>query len=197
MILIKSAHRFARNTVDALKTIRMLRSQNIDIYFERENIHTLYESSQFMLMLVSVFAQDESYSQSEDMGPVQVIYEKSASGVSLARISAYLEDMEIPSSMGKTTWSKEILRKILNKDGGPPIVLYEYQANQEVKHAAKFQDGFSGYLHITSVSRSADSIQCCGSPFGLADLTLTLWLHFCDSYGFRFSEAYNLSPGGA
>lgn len=163
MILIKSAHRFARNTVDALKTIRMLRSQNIDIYFERENIHTLYESSQFMMMLVSVFAQDESYSQSEDMGPVQVIYEKSASGVSLARISAYLEDMEIPLSMGKTTWSKEILRKILNKDGGPPIVLYEYQANQEVKHAAKFQDGFSGYLHITSESRSADSIQRCGS----------------------------------
>ncbi len=43
MILTKSAHRFAQNTVDALKTIRMLRSRNVDIHFERENIHTPYD----------------------------------------------------------------------------------------------------------------------------------------------------------
>ena len=85
------------------------------------------------------------------------------------------------------------LKVRISKDVGPLIVLYEYQPSREVKHAAKFQDGFSGYLHITSVSRSADSIQRCGSPFGLADLTLTLWLHFCDSYGFRFSEACTLT----
>ena len=42
MILTKSAHRFARNTMDALKTIRMLRNRNIDIYFEQEDIHSLY-----------------------------------------------------------------------------------------------------------------------------------------------------------
>ena len=154
MILIKSAHRFARNTVDALKTIRMLRNRNIDIYFERENIHTLYESSEFVLMLVCALAQDESYSKSEDIkwglrksfqNPdskyyqricygythdqegkliiheeqaeiVRLIYEMSASGVSLARISAYLEDMEIPSPRGKKTWSKETLRKILSNE---------------------------------------------------------------------------------
>ncbi|MCI8623522.1 MAG: IS66 family transposase [Provencibacterium sp.] len=33
------------------------------------------------------------------------------------------------------------------KDGGSPIVLYEYQSSLEAKHAAKFLDGFSGYLH--------------------------------------------------
>ena len=67
VILIKSAHRFARNTVDALKTIRMLRNRNIDIYFEQEDIHSLYESSEFMLMLVCALAQDESYSKSKDI----------------------------------------------------------------------------------------------------------------------------------
>lgn len=67
MILIRSAHRFARNTVDALKTIRMLRDRNIDIHFEQEDIHSLYESSEFMLMLVCALAQDESYSKSEDI----------------------------------------------------------------------------------------------------------------------------------
>ena len=154
MILIKSAHRFARNTVDALKTIRMLRNRNIDIYFERENIHTLYESSEFMLMLICALAQDESYSKSEDIkwglrksfqNPdskyyqricygythdeegkliireeqaeiVRLIYEMAASEVSLARISAYLEDMEVPSPRGKKTWSKETLRKILSNE---------------------------------------------------------------------------------
>lgn len=67
MILTKSAHRFARNTVDALKTIRMLRSRNVDIHFECENIHSLYETSEFMLMLICALAQDESYSKSEDI----------------------------------------------------------------------------------------------------------------------------------
>lgn len=154
MILTKSAHRFARNTVDALKTIRMLRSRNVDIHFERENIHSLHESSEFMLMLICALAQDESYSKSEDIkwglrksfqNPdskyyqrvcygythdqegkliiheeqaviVRLIYEMFASGVSLARISAYLEDMGIPSPRGKEVWSKETLRKILSNE---------------------------------------------------------------------------------
>lgn len=38
IILTKSAHRFARNTVDASKTIRMLRKRSIDIYFEQEDM---------------------------------------------------------------------------------------------------------------------------------------------------------------
>lgn len=67
MILTKSAHRFARNTVDALRTIRMLRNRNIDIYFEKEDMHSLYESSEFMLALICARAQEESFSKSEDI----------------------------------------------------------------------------------------------------------------------------------
>ncbi len=67
MILTKSAHRLARNTVDALKTIRMLRNWNIDIYFEQEDIHSLYETSEFMLSLICARAQEESFSKSEDI----------------------------------------------------------------------------------------------------------------------------------
>ncbi len=67
MILTKSAHRFARNRVDALKTIRMLSNRNIDIYFEQEDTHSLYESSEFMLSLICARAQEESFSKSEDI----------------------------------------------------------------------------------------------------------------------------------
>lgn len=154
MILTKSAHRFARNTVDALKTIRMLKSRNIDIYFEQEDIHSLYESSEFTLTLICARAQEESFSKSEDIKwglrksfknsdskyyqricygythdqygkliihekqaeIVRLIYEMAASGVSLARISAHLEDMGIPSPRGKSIWSKETLRKILRNE---------------------------------------------------------------------------------
>ena len=67
MVLIKSAHRFARNTVDALETIRMLRRWKVDIYFEADDIHTLYENSEFMLTLICARAQDESESKSADI----------------------------------------------------------------------------------------------------------------------------------
>lgn len=67
MILTKSAHRFARNTVDALKMIRTLKNRNIDIYFEQEDIHSLYESFEFMLTLICARAQEESFSKSEDI----------------------------------------------------------------------------------------------------------------------------------
>ena len=40
-IITKSISRFARNTLDCLKYVRQLRDKNIDIYFEKENIHTL------------------------------------------------------------------------------------------------------------------------------------------------------------
>ena len=38
MILTKSVSRFVRNTVDALNTIRELKSLNIGVYFQKENI---------------------------------------------------------------------------------------------------------------------------------------------------------------
>lgn len=67
MVLIKSASRFARNTVDALKTIRMLCQWNVDIHFEAEDIHSLHETSEFLLTVICAQAQDESESKSADI----------------------------------------------------------------------------------------------------------------------------------
>ena len=63
-ILTKSLSRFARNTVDCLDTIRMLRARGIGVIFEKENINTLTESSEFLITLFSGFAQAESESLS-------------------------------------------------------------------------------------------------------------------------------------
>ena len=67
MVLIKSASRIARNTVDALKTICMLRRWNVNIYFEAEDIHSLHETSEFLLTVICAQAQDESESKSADI----------------------------------------------------------------------------------------------------------------------------------
>ncbi|MCQ4863491.1 recombinase family protein [Pseudoflavonifractor phocaeensis] len=62
LILTKSISRFARNTVDSLNYIRVLRDLGIGVYFEEQNINTLDVSSEFLVTLYSAFAQSESES---------------------------------------------------------------------------------------------------------------------------------------
>ena len=67
MILVKSISRFARNTVDCLESIRKLRALGISVKFEKENIDSLTEPSEFMIALHSSFAQAESESISKNV----------------------------------------------------------------------------------------------------------------------------------
>ncbi len=60
MIITKSVTRFARNTIDSIKTIRKLKALGIGIYFEKENISTLSEKSEMLLTILSSLAQGES-----------------------------------------------------------------------------------------------------------------------------------------
>ncbi len=66
MIVTKSITRFARNTVTLLATIRELRDLGIDVYFEKENIHTLSADGELMITLLAAYAQEESYNVSEN-----------------------------------------------------------------------------------------------------------------------------------
>ena len=67
MIIAKSISRFARNTVDTLNVVRLLRSHNVDVYFEKENIHTMSMTNELFLTFYSAFAQGESESISENL----------------------------------------------------------------------------------------------------------------------------------
>lgn len=67
MILTKSLSRFARNTVDCLNTVRMLKAKGIGVIFEKENVNTLTEYSEFLITLFSGFAQAESESLSKNV----------------------------------------------------------------------------------------------------------------------------------
>ena len=66
MVIAKSITRFARNTVTLLEAARELKLLGIDIFFEKENIHTLSGDGELMLTLLASFAQEESRSASEN-----------------------------------------------------------------------------------------------------------------------------------
>ena len=67
LILTKSISRFARNTVDLLITIRSLKSKNIAVYFEKENINTLDNTGEILITILSSQAQEESRNISENI----------------------------------------------------------------------------------------------------------------------------------
>lgn len=66
MIITKSITRFARNTVTLLETARELKELGVDIFFEKENIHSISGDGELMLTLLASFAQEESLSVSEN-----------------------------------------------------------------------------------------------------------------------------------
>lgn len=67
LIITKSISRFARNTLDSIKTIRKLKSIGVGVYFEKENIFTLDSNGEFIITLMSSLAQEESRSISENV----------------------------------------------------------------------------------------------------------------------------------
>ena len=69
LIVTKSVSRFARNLVDCISLIRMLKSQTppVGVFFETDNLYTLAENTEFMLSFLATFAQEESVKKSEAM----------------------------------------------------------------------------------------------------------------------------------
>ncbi len=66
LIITKSVSRFARNTVDSLTTIRKLKENKVECYFEKENIWTFDGKGELLLTIMSSLAQEESRSISEN-----------------------------------------------------------------------------------------------------------------------------------
>lgn len=60
MIITKSISRFARNTADVLKYVRMLKDIGVDIFFEEQNIHSTQPGAEFYITIYGSIAQSES-----------------------------------------------------------------------------------------------------------------------------------------
>jgi len=66
MIVTKSISRFARNTVTLLETVRELKTLDVDVFFEEQNLHSASADGELMMTILASYAQEESLSASEN-----------------------------------------------------------------------------------------------------------------------------------
>lgn len=64
LIITKSVSRFCRNTLDGLDYVRRLRRMGVGVFFEKENVNTLYMDNEMILTFMMSQAQAESESMS-------------------------------------------------------------------------------------------------------------------------------------
>ena len=67
LIVTKSVSRFARNTVDSLSTIRKLKDNGTEVFFEKENIWTFDSRGELLISIMSSLSQEESRSISQNV----------------------------------------------------------------------------------------------------------------------------------
>lgn len=67
IVITKSISRFARNTMDTLKYVRLFKDYKVAIIFEKENINTLTMNGEMLLTILSSLAQQESESLSANV----------------------------------------------------------------------------------------------------------------------------------
>ncbi|MBQ2957549.1 MAG: recombinase family protein [Clostridia bacterium] len=69
MIITKSVSRFARNLLDCIGCVRKLKEHDppIPVFFEQENLNTLDTTSNIILFVLAMVAEEESHMKSEAM----------------------------------------------------------------------------------------------------------------------------------
>jgi len=67
LIITKSISRFARNTLDTIFYTRKLKAKGIEVYFEKENLWSLDDKTEFLLTIMASMAQEESRSISQNV----------------------------------------------------------------------------------------------------------------------------------
>jgi hypothetical protein len=93
MVITKSISRFARNTLDCLKYIRLLKDKGIPVYFEKKNINTMDSKGEIMLTIMASLSQQESQSLSQNVKlGIQYRFQQGEVQVNHNRFLGYTKD---------------------------------------------------------------------------------------------------------
>jgi Site-specific recombinases, DNA invertase Pin homologs len=67
LVVTRAVSRFARNLLDCLNYVRELKKIGVEIFFEQESLRTMDGTSEMILTVLSMVAQEESHIKSEAM----------------------------------------------------------------------------------------------------------------------------------
>ena len=113
IILTKSISRWARNTVDAIQTIRRLKELGIAVIFEKENINTLDAKGEVLLTIMSSIAQQESDSISKNVRlGIQYLFQQGKGRLNTAQFLGYDKDPEDIHKYVIVPEEAEVVRRI-------------------------------------------------------------------------------------
>lgn len=132
MIMTKSISRFARNTLDCLQYVRLLKDLGIEIFFEKENINTLDSKGGILLTLLSSLAQEESNNLSQvTTWGIRRRFEQGKMTINEKKFLGYDKDEEGNLIINKLQAKivKRIYQEYLNGKG-PTRIARELEENQ-------------------------------------------------------------------
>ena len=67
LVITKSISRFSRNVVDSLSILHELKTLNVEVFFEKENISSFDSKIEFVISVLSGIAEEESRNVSENV----------------------------------------------------------------------------------------------------------------------------------
>ena len=135
MIITKSISRFARNTLDCLKYIRLLKDKNIAVWFEKESINTMDSKGEVLITVTASLAQQESQSLSQNVKlGLQYRYQQGKVQVNHNHFLGYTKDEE-----GKPVKKQLEVDFICNKGSKKYYIQSAYMLRTEEKMAQEIR----------------------------------------------------------
>ena len=95
-ILTKSISRWARNTLISIQTVRQLKALGVSVYFEKEGLESMEETSEVVFTLLSSIAQTESQNISGNIS--MGLHFRFAQGVQIVNCSRFLGHDKDPNT---------------------------------------------------------------------------------------------------
>ena len=124
LIITKSISRFARNTVVLLETVRELKSMNVEVFFEDQNLYSLSEEGELILSFLASYAQEEARSVSENLKwSIRNGFKKGKAWNTYV-FGYEFKDGTFYDNKLEAEIVKEIYRQYLNGKGTPAIAKY-------------------------------------------------------------------------
>ena len=161
LILTKSISRFARNTSDCLEMVRELTGLGVNIYFEKENIHTGSMESEFLLTILASLAEEESHNISgNEKWAIQRRLEAGKFHVSKVPYGYRLENKQIVVVEAEAEIVRSIFSKVL--EGKGTAMIAKELNEKEIPTGTKKRDGSPGEWTASRIQNMINNISYTG-----------------------------------